>query len=337
MNNQPDINQNQESNVLVTGADGMLGSNLVRGLLDKNYSVSVLLHPNSNSRTLEGLNIKRYFGDILHSDSIENIICRNDYVVHAAANTNVWPARSKTIRDVNIQGIQNIIYVCIKKQVKKLIFIGSVSLLNSGNELKDEFEIQNNRYGLDYIDSKYYVLKKVFEAVEKYKLPAIAILPTYMIGPYDSLPSSGKMILALARGKLRFYTGGGRNFIYVGDVVSAIINSLDRSEPGRIYVAGNENLTFKSFFDKVAKIVGKPGPKIQIPCPIVKYIGYLGSIFGKLTNKEPLLSYEVALNSCEKKFIANANAKELLNMPQTSIELAITDSYNWFRNNGYCK
>jgi dihydroflavonol-4-reductase len=156
-----------------------------------------------------------------------------------------------------------------------------------------------------------------------------------MIGPYDSLPGSGKMIQAIALGKLKFYTNGGRNFVFAKDVAMAIANSLEYGQIGKCYIAGHENLTYREFFSKVAKIVEQPEPRICVPGWLVKTIGFFGDLTGEILNKPPLLSYPLARISCDKQFVSSEDAVKELNMPQTKIEEGITDCYSWFLQNGY--
>lgn len=322
--------------VLVTGADGMLGSNLVRLLLERGHEVSVFLFPSSRSTTLDGLPIHKYYGDILDPDSLNIPLAGADAVIHAAASTSIWPSRSETVRKINIEGTKNVVGKVMEFKIGRLVYIGSASSVNTKGPGNSKYPFPGAKFGLDYIDSKFHALNLVMDAFKTKSLPAVAILPTFMIGAYDSLPGSGKMILALAQGKLKFYSGGGRNFIHVNDVATAVANALEIPCIGKYYIAGNENLSYKSFFKKVADVAGKPCPKIKIPGWIVKSVGFVGSGISKMTNKPPLISYPMARISCENQFVASDDAIHELGMPQTPIELAIADCYNWFRGNGYC-
>ena len=315
----------------------MLGSNLVRLLLKKGHEISVLIHPASASKGLDGLKITRYSGDILKPETLATAFSENEALIHAAASTNIWPSRSETVRRINIEGTRNMIDAALNYQMKRMIYIGSGSSVNAQGAPSGKYTFPAAKFGLDYIDSKFEALNLVLDAVKTRGLPALAILPTYMIGPYDSLPGSGKMILAIAQGKLKFYTNGGRNFIYVGDMAQAIANSLEIAQIGNYYIAGNENLSYREFFGKVASIVSKPEPRIGIPDWLVKAIGRIGSLSGQVLGKPPLLSYPMAQISCEKQFISSDQAVLELNMPQTNIEVAIKECYDWFIENGYLK
>lgn len=323
--------------ILITGADGMLGSNLVRLLLERGHQVSVLIHPSSRSTALEGLNIRKYVGDVLQPETLDIALAENEVVIHAAASTNLWPSRSEMVRKINIQGTRNMINGVLKHHSKLMIYIGSASSVNVTDTSPGKYAFPGAKYRLDYIDSKYEALNLVIDAVKTQGLPAFAILPSFMIGPYDSLPGSGKMILALAQGKLKYYTNGGRNFIHVKDVSFAIANSLEIGCIGNVYIAANENLSYQAFFKKVAKIISQPEPKIYVPDWLVKTIGLFGSLGGIILKKEPLLTYPIARISCDKQFVSAGDSIKELKMPQTNIEIAIQDCYNWFIENSYLK
>jgi len=323
--------------LLVTGADGMLGSNLVRLLLERGHEVRVLVHPSSRSITIDGLKVEKHIGDILKPETLNPAIEGVDALIHAAASTTLWPARSENIRRINIEGTSNMIDAVLNHNIKRMIYIGSVNSLKIDGISSGKHGSPVENYGLDYIASKREALQLVLDAVKRRGLPALAILPTMMVGPYDSLPGSGKMILASARGRINFYTKGGRNFIHVRDVATAIANSLELGRIGEYYIAGNENLTYQDFFRKVARVVSKPDPHIPVPNWLVKLIGLFGSLSGKIINKHPFLTYPMARISCSTQFVKSEAAITELNMSQTNIEVAIKECYDWYTGNAYLK
>lgn len=323
--------------ILVTGATGLLGSNLVRLLIDRGYPVGVFIHTRSYTKTLQNLPIKKHFGDVLDPESVEAAVQEYDVVVHAAAITGYWPSRSKKVREVNIEGTRVIINAVKKYNLKRLIYIGSGSSCNAPENKTilnhSHLLFAGAKYGLDYVDSKYIALQMVLQEAKQNGLPALAILPTFMIGPYDSLPTSGKLILALAKQKLKFYTSGGRNFVHVLDVATAIANSIEKGHLGKYYVTGHENLTYKEFFDKVTKVAGVPSPHYQLSDNIVKLAGFVGSLKGRFLGGEPLISYPAAKIACDKLYISCNEAVQELNMPQTPVETAIKECVDWMNNN----
>lgn len=325
--------------ILVTGPDGVLGSNLVRELIKREYEVSVLLLEGTQSPTLEGLNITKHYGNILNAEQLDNCIEGKDVVIHCAASTSVYPARDAFVNKVNIEGSQNIIDACLKHDIKRLVYVGTANSFGYGttheNPGKEGNPYTSIKYGLDYMDSKRKAQEIVLDAVKEKGLPAIIVNPTFMIGPFDSKPSSGEMILALYHGKVPGYTNGGKNYVAVKDAAFAMANAVTMGRIGECYILGNENLTFKEAFDKIAGAIGVKPPKRNLPDFIVKAYGGTNSFLAKVFKFRPSVTKELATISCDIHFYSPEKARTELQLPQTPIEVAVKECFDWFKENGY--
>lgn len=327
--------------ILVTGPDGVLGSNLIRELISRNYTVSVLLEPGKDPITLKGLNIKKYYGNILNPEELDVAFEGKEVVFHCAASTSVFPARNEIVNKVNIDGVQNVINSTLKYSVKKLIYVGTANSFGYGtsheNPGKEGNPYVSVKYGLDYMDSKYKAQQLILESVKNQQLPAIIVNPTFMIGPYDSRPSSGAMILAIHQQKVPGYTLGGKNYTAVKDVATAMANAITMGKIGESYILGNVNLGYKEAFETIAKTIGVKAPKRKLSSFMVVAYGTFNSFFAKIFNYYPSVTKELAIISCENHFYSAEKARKELQMPQTPIEVAIEECYNWFKENGYLK
>lgn len=325
--------------ILLTGANGMLGRNLIPELLSRGHQVRAFLLPNSSTQLLDHLPIEYHEGNILQPVDVNQAVVGCDAIIHAAANTNIFPSRSDLVRKVNINGTKNIISAAQKAKVKRLIYIGTANSFGFGSKQSpgnETLPYQSDKYGLDYMDSKYEAQQLVLRAAQKDGLPAIVVNPTFMFGAYDSKPGSGKMILSVYQKKLPGYTMGGRNYIYVKDVVIAIANALTKGKVGECYIAGNANLTYQEIFYKIATVVGVNPPKIKVPAWMTALYGMCGSLYGTIFHKAPRVSYPMAKISEDEHFFSSKKAVEELGMPQTKIEIGISECFNWMKKNGYC-
>ncbi|MEM8906467.1 MAG: NAD-dependent epimerase/dehydratase family protein [Bacteroidota bacterium] len=325
--------------VLVTGADGMLGSNIVRELLQRRHQVRAFVLPDSPYRSLDGLAIEKAAGNLLQASDLAQACQGCDAVIHAAANTNIWPDRSEMVRKVNIDGTQNLIAVALAQNIQRLVYIGTANSFGFGSKTAPGDETrpyQSAKYGLDYMDSKYEAQQRLLRACREQGLPALTINPTFMLGPYDSKPGAGAMILAIYQQKVPGYAVGGRNYIYVKDVAVAVCNALQQGRIGESYIAGNANLNYQEAFSLIAETVGVKAPRIFIPPAISKAYGFLGSQWGRLTGKAPTVSYAMASISCDAHYFSAQKAVEELGLPQTDIKIAIRESFDWLKANGYC-
>jgi len=323
--------------ILVTGADGMLGSNLVRELLKRNYTVRAFLQPGRQVKTLNGLTIEKYEGDLLDKSSVEAAMQDCQYVIHAAAHTGIWPTRSEVIRNVNLKGTEHIVSTAFALQVERLVFVGTANSYGFGSKQNPGTEknpYAGAVYGLDYMDSKYQAHQLVLKYVAL-GLKAIVVNPTFMIGPYDSGPSSGAMIVAICKNKVKGYARGGRNYICVCDAVVGIANALTMGRIGEGYLLGNRNLNYKEIFSTIARVANVKAPVIGVPGWILLAVGCWASFIASISKKKPLLSYNMAKIAVDEHYFTAQKAVDELHLPQTPVEVGIKESIDWFRANGY--
>ncbi|MFN0215424.1 MAG: NAD-dependent epimerase/dehydratase family protein [Saprospiraceae bacterium] len=325
--------------VLVTGADGLLGSHIVRTLLEDGYSVKALVLPGSYSKTLKGLPIDFFEGNICNLADVRQAMTDCKVVIHAAASTKLWPTRSKGIWAVNLGGTENIVTAALERNLERLIYISSAVSFKHGpkNNPGNESQLYDGyRFHLDYLDSKYKAQEYVLEATRTKGLPAVVINPTFMFGEYDSQPSSGKMIVAVYKGTLPGYTHGGKNFVYAKDVARATVNAITKGRIGQCYIAGNINLSYAELFEKMSKVIGTKMPRFILPNPMIRTIGYAGTLIGWLFKVQPNINHATAKISCEGQYYSPEKAVSELGMPQTPIEEAIQAAFSWLKSNGYC-
>jgi len=324
--------------IALTGADGFLGSNLSRELLSRGYRIRALVQPGRDTATIDELDLERAPVNILDPESVSQAIEGCDAVIHTAANTSFWPARSPKIWQINLDGTKNVLEACRKHRVKRLVHVGTANTFaagtkeNPGDETRD---YDSHDFRMDYMDSKYEAHRLVRSAVGKGDVPAVEVNPTFMWGPYDRVPAGGKMILRVSRKEVPGFAPGGKNCVSVKDVAVATANALTMGNVGESYILGNRNMSYAEIFNAIAGVVGKSVPQRPFPAWLVKLTGMAGSIRGRFTGREPRLSYLMAKISCSNFYYTAAKAVRELQLPQTPVEVAIEEAHDWFLENGY--
>jgi dihydroflavonol-4-reductase len=323
--------------VLVTGADGLLGSHVVRLLIQRGYRVSALILPNRKTKTLSGLDIELVEGNVLDEKSVVSAMDGVDFVIHIAALTYIYPDDNPSVRAVNIDGTE-VILKCIKKHgIKRLVYVGSANSFGPCSEggIADEtspfigFKYQN-----DYILSKYTALQKVLENAKE-GLNIVAVAPTFMLGAYDALPGSGAMIIALHERKVPGFAPGGKNYVCTKDVAVGIVNALTMGQSGAAYILGHENLSYEAAFRKIAEVIAVRPPRFIIPRWLLLGYGFLMEQVNKWLGKSPMVSYTMARLACDNFYYSPQKAIAELHLPQTPIEEGIKEAFDWFKENGY--
>jgi dihydroflavonol-4-reductase len=324
--------------VLVTGADGFLGSHVVRRALEQGYAVRAFIQTGRQVNVLNGLPIERFEGDLLKRDDIKHALSGCDVVIHTAASTAVWPSRAEGVWKINYDAVVDLAEEVIKQNIKRFVYIGSASSFGYGSmdEPGDEDSVfLGGKFGLDYLDSKKKAQDYLLKKNKENDLPVIILNPTYMIGEYDTTPGSGKMILAVGKQQLPGYSAGGKCVVYVGDVAQAAVNAIHKGNLGECYITGGGNLPYKEFYAIVSQMTGARELRLKIPTPLIVLLGYYMELLSKITKKAPFFSACVARLSKDGHYYRSDKAIRVLDMPQTSARDAIQTAVDYFFEIGY--
>ena len=324
--------------ILVTGANGLLGANIVRQLNNLGYLPKAMTRRSSNKLSLRGTRYELFEGDITNEKDVFEAVSDCDYVIHSAARTTPSPSNLEAYRASNITATKILIKASGYYKIKRFIFVSTANcftngtLKNPGNErggfmpwLKDS----------GYAYSKFLAQEEVLMHVKKHAFPAIVVNPTFMIGANDSKPSSGKLLLYGYNKKIVFYPIGGKNFVNVEYVADAICRALTNGELGEAYLLAGKNMSYRDFFVQIARQTGKRKILIPIPSVFLMAIGRFSDILENLFSLSlPLSSVNAKLLNLDNYF-TNKKAVLDLSMKNTEIEIAVKDALNWFKKNGY--
>jgi len=324
--------------ILVTGANGFLGRNLVGELHRRGYRIRAMVLAGGLPGELESKVAETVHGDVLDRDLVQRAAGGCEAVIHAAAVTSIWPSRNELQRRINVGGTANVIRGAQKAGVRRVVYVGSASSFGYGTKEDPGDETREYRsgiYGLDYFDSKYEAQTLVRRAAERGDLPAVIVNPTYMFGPGDAKPGPGLLILGVYHQRIPGGATGGRNYASVKDVAVGIANALERGTVGECYILGNENLSYGELFSKISGVIGRPASGLAFPAWLAKAAGLAGSIYGRLFKVMPPVSLAMVKLAMSGHYYTAGKAVRVLEMPQRPVETAIEEAFAWFRDKGY--
>ena len=324
--------------VLVTGANGLLGANLIRELIKSGIEVKGFVRPTANLKVLADVPCQICRGDIQSPEDIHNALLDCDAVIHAASTTSVMPADFEFYRKANVDPTKNIVKAILEQGGKRLVYVstahtfGPGSRENPGTELSP-FSLGHFHSG--YIDSKYIAQEYILEQVKTRGLDAVVVNPNFIIGPYDSKPSSGKIILfGLNRG-IQWCPAGGKNFVHARDVAKGIHEALKLGRPGECYLLGGENLTYKDFFLQLNQIIGRKRKTVVLPRGIVHAAGTVAETWSKtICRPLPFNSANARLLTLDN-YYSPEKAKREFQLQTTPIKNAIEEALAWFKKEKY--
>ena len=321
-------------NILITGASGLLGNHLTRLFLSRGHKVRVLIERENADDGLESLPVEKLVCDIRDPDQVRGKADGMEAIIHAAADTSVWPYHSEKVRDINVCGTAHMVTEALFSQVKRFIYVGSACAFGWGSLQFPGTETTGFKrfcYHIDYYETKLLAQQVVLRAVRDKGLPGIVVNPTFMIGPHDYKMNAARLVLSIMQGKFPGFPPGGRNFVHAADVASGIYNAVESGEIGECYILGNENLSYREFFRMVSQVTGCRVPELPIPAILVKSTGWVQSLLAALSGNPPQLGYNMARGTCHHAFYSPEKARKRLNLSQTPISLAVYDTVEWLK------
>ncbi|MEJ2248497.1 MAG: NAD-dependent epimerase/dehydratase family protein [Candidatus Lokiarchaeota archaeon] len=326
--------------VLVTGANGFIGSNVVRELLKSSADVRVMIRKNSDTRNIDGLNVEKVYCDIRDKEAVKVALKGCDTLYHTAAYFAHWAPNKDLFYDINVNGTKNLLEEALSQGLQKVIYTSTSNTIGShgaGNYVDENAEFNGYEAGDHYAISKYLAEIEAKKLCEQ-GLPLVIVNPTLVIGVIDRKPTpSGALIVDIANRDMPGYIEGAINVIDVEDVARGQILAAQKGRIGERYLFGNENMFVGDFFELIGEIAGVKPPKRKIPYKIAILLGYLFQAASRITKKPPIVSVsQVRLGKMGEHFDCSKAINEL-GLPQTPIKKTIEKAVNWFRENGYIK
>lgn len=324
---------------VVTGASGLLGSNLAIELLRQGHSVRATRRANSRVAHLEAFAIDWCDADLGDEPALARAFEGADAVFHCAALVSIQRRASPALVAANVDGTRHVLAAMRSAGAGRLIHcstVGAVGLSEDGRPCDEDARWNFAERGMDdgYVTTKRRAEDVVRDAVAA-GADAVICNPCWMFGPYDARPSSGRMIVDLVRRRVPGWTPGFNNFVDVRDVARGMILAWHRGQPGRRYILGNENMPYRDMFLKIAEIAGVPAPTREVPRWLARLLGRLGDVQERLTGREPLVnSVAVGYGFCPDFIFSSERARRELGYAPGPIDDAIADALAWLRQHG---
>lgn len=321
--------------VLVTGATGLVGNNVVRQLLERGDAVRVLTRSTSDPRPLRGLPIEHSLGDVRDERSVREAMRDVTHVVHSAAHVQIGWTGLETQRAINVEGTR-IVAEAARSAGVRMVHVSSVDALGVGTQEKPADE-DMPRVGK--IECPYVITKR--EAEEELQLvigrglDATIVNPGFMIGPWDWKPSSGRMLLGVGGRFAPLAPIGGCSICDVRDVAAGILVAIEKGRVGVNYILGGYNQSYFEIWRLFAR-VGGSRPAIMRMGPAQRFlIGRFGDLLGSLMKRELDVNSAAVAMSSLPHYYSSDRARAELSYRNRPLEQTVRDAWSWFKENSY--
>lgn len=324
--------------VVVTGATGLVGNNVVRMLVSRGESVRALVRSrNAAERCLAGLPVETFVGDLDDEATVRAAVDGARVVIHAAAMVHCGWRHLDEMRRANVAGTR-VVAAAARRAGARLVQVSSVDAigLRADGLPADEETPPGGMPECPYVVTKRAAEGVVLEEVAR-GLDAVIVNPVYMLGPWDWKPSSGRMLLEVGAGKGLFAPPGANDFVDVRDVAGGILAAAERGRSGRRYILGGHPLSYLDAWRVFARVAGRMQPLGVAPTPIVKVAGWAGDMVSLALKRElPVNSAATRMSMLSHNF-SSRRAETELGYTFRPIEATVADAWEWFVTRGFAK
>ncbi len=325
--------------ILVTGSTGFVGAAVVRALLAKGHRIRALVRQESDRRNILGLPIEVVSGRLEDGDSLDTAVNGCSALFHIAADYRLWVPDPKAMLEANVNGTKRLMQAALRAKLERVVYTSSVAALGHMVDGKPADETTPSAVAEmvgPYKKSKFIAEQEVRRMVTEEGLPAVIVNPSTPIGPRDVKPTpTGRIIVMAATGKMPAYVDTGLNVVHVEDVADGHVRAFERGKIGQRYILGGENLTLADILRRVAHLVGRKPPTIELDRSLVYPVAVASEIWARVSGKEPMATIDGLRMAKWKMWFTSAKAEAELGYTHRPAEAALGDAVRWFRTEGY--
>lgn len=316
--------------LLITGANGFVGSHLAEMALDNGFEVFAAVRKTSDLQFLEGLNLTLVYPDYRNVNSVTALLDQHGitHIAHVAGMTKGKTAQDYTEANATVTVSLARAALAAKTLIQKFVFVSSMAVMGPvgpGQQLTEQtVPGPVTLYGKSKWLAEQYL--------EQYpELPLVTLRPTAVYGPREK---DMLIVMNMVRKGWELYLGKTAqtlSFIYVKDLCRAILLALDSTVSRQTYLLSDGiNYDRYDFANQVKKDLNRKTVRLHIPVGIVS--GVLGLMEKLLPSRTSILNRD-KLKELTGSWACSIDkaAAELRFVPQYLLEQGIGETIAWNR------
>lgn len=278
--------------VLVTGANGHIGCNLVRDLLAHDYEVVAMVRETSDTTGLGPLPITTTKGDVRDAAAVGRAMDGCELVFHLGSPYAVWAKDPREIVEPAVRGVENVLRAAKERGVRRVVVTSSSNAVGFSRDPQKPLDEThwNDRTKSPYIRAKNEQERRTWKLADELALDVVTVLPTAVLGrlDYRRTPTTGPFVdVITGKGPVPF----AMNLADVRDVARTHVLAAERGRAGERYLAGGFDADPETLATIIEKITGRR-PKVGLPpLWVLRVVATLTAPIAALTGKPPPITH----------------------------------------------
>lgn len=325
--------------IFVTGATGLIGSNLVKKLVTEGKKVKILKRKNSDHPFLKDLNVEIVEGDISDINILKRSMKDCFLAYHLAASLCFNKFDYNETYKTNVLGTRNVMTAAFESGVKKVVHASSIATIGRASSsielMNEENHFPDEKKKPCYAYSKWLAEQEVIVTSKKGLNVSIANIAG-VIGAGEKNLNMGLIIKTIYKLPVFMAPPGGTSVIAVDDVVSGLIAIAEKGQRGEKYILSGDNLSYLQIVNEISKVVKNSEIKKSLPkftaSLVIRLTKVLEILLSFLGMQSKLFTTEVMTNLFFNKYFDNSKAKKELGWkPKTSFRNAVKQAFDFYK------
>ena len=327
--------------VLVTGANGFVGSHLVEALLARGYRVRCMVRRTSDLAFIRHLPVEWAYADLCDGKELCPAIQGVDAVCHCAALTRALD--EETFLRVNARGAEMLARTCLEvsPRLKRFLFVSSVAAAGPSDGLGDVVDEARPPRPVTWYGKSKLAAEQALRSVcagGSGRLPLAIVRPAAVYGPRD------KDFRAYFRAiKLHLNLQLGRDerhvsLIYVRDLVDLLVRALEQEQAvGQTYNGCGPATTYAELAETIATVLDRRSMRINVPLAVLGPMATVSRVKGRLTGRPALLNDQRLIDVRQRSWLYSGDKarQELGFEAQYGLETSVRETAEWYRREGW--
>ena len=323
--------------VLVTGANGFIGSHLTEALLARGYRVRCMVRQTSDLKYIQHLPVEWAHADLGDAELLRAACQDVDMVCHCAALTRAID--QETFLRINAAGTEALVRAAFEANpnLQRFLYISSQTAAGCAEGPDDFIDESQTPKPLDWYGKSKWAAEQALHSLDGH-LPVTIVRPTAVFGPRDldffTYFDLVNRHLELSLGREERWV----SLIYVRDLVDLIVLCLESEAAiGETYFGSAWATTYTEFAGTLARALDKRTIRVTLPLAALTPIVLVARVQERLTGKPALLNEQRVLNMRQPYLICSGEKarRKLGFVPKYDLETSVEETAAWYRENDW--
>lgn len=325
----------------IIGATGLLGQHAVNAALAAGHLVRVIHRAGSDLSKLQCRDdprISTSVADLNDRSQLQSAVEGLDAVMNCASYYPTTPKPLNEELDIARSQMANFLAAVAGSGVPKALYLGAaIALTKAESGIADESQVSDQPPDdtNPYVQVKW-LMDRMARGAGQDGLPIVIGIPSMTFGEFDYGPTTGALVLKVAKRAMPAYIDGQRNVITGRDAGRGLLQACLHGKPGQRYLLTGHNIALHDLVPLIAKRAGVKPPRFALPMPLARVLSKVQSFrHTYLRGPEPELSETMLAVLGSGQFLNGTRAeRELGFKAELSVEEMVDRTLVWFRQEG---